>query len=126
MDLFYRADRVVLLESKAAAIHDDLDDTYVRAQLVNAVAERNGELQHLELDEFGSPKKLLKTNAMVPTGEEAEETVVRQRGDLKLYLFFLKTIGMAKACFWLVFTAFAMFIEKFPGNTQRFIIVDQY
>lgn len=107
---------MVLLESKTAAIHENLDDVHVRAQLVNVAAEDTGKLQKLQLNNSGHSEAAMKMEAMMPTDSKTDEAAVRQRGDFKLYLFFLKTVGMAKACFWFIFTAIAMFIEKFPGK----------
>lgn len=117
MDLFYRADRVILIDSEGAVVmHDDLDDAEFRSQLKETIEKVCEEEQRHRSTESVEFSPLPKAKGMVPSEAENGEQAVRQRGDLRLYLFFLRTVGMIKSCFWLVFTAVAMVIEKFPGT----------
>lgn len=50
----------------------------------------------------------------IRTTHDVEDNT-RQRGDFKLYLLFLQTIGAVKTAIWFMLTVATAVIEKFPG-----------
>lgn len=50
-----------------------------------------------------------------PAPEAGDDNAIRQRGDLRLHWFYLKSMGILRSMFWLFITALEAFAEKAPG-----------
>lgn len=62
-----------------------------------------------------------------PATEDEDDNAVRQRGDIRLHWFYLRSMGILRSVFWLFLTALKACAEKAPGmnpSTSFFKVIN--
>ena len=115
---FYRyADRIALIDSDGNITVEEYETTSPLP--VEDIEDASEEV---------SPSVSDYTSAQQPefiTTTHGVEDSARQRGDFKLYLLFLQTIGAVKTVIWFILTAATAVIEKFPGMTSTHHVISR-
>lgn len=122
MQFFSAADRIVLITSDGTVeVQTESHDTAFQRQVEEILADDEELAKKLQDARRGqeSPSAPLR---LVSEGEPPAEVIseaIRQQGDLSLYWFFIKTIGVVKSAIWFVLTIMLSTTEKFPGMTFK-------
>lgn len=61
------------------------------------------------------------TDEIIAKAEEEEEDLVRQHGDVKLYVFYMKSFHVLAFSFWTATSFLASFCELFPGKLRSVV-----
>ena len=125
VQFFGSADRVILITSDGTVeVQSDDDDTAFQRQVEEYLAEDEvlaKRLQDARQEQNSSPSNSQSGPAFKePDPVEEICEINRQQGDLSLYWFFIKTIGVVKSAIWLVLTAMLSTAEKFPGMNRKY------
>lgn len=119
MQFFNAADRIVLITSDGTVeVQSESHDTAFRRQVEEILADDKALAKKLEdarLEKNTAPANFQEASETPASVDEIFE-MNRQYGDLSLYWFFVKTIGIVKSAIWFVLTVMLSTAEKFPGK----------
>lgn len=104
------ADRIVLIDDDGhVTSKPDLEDSTFKLKVERIINQATGNVR----PERPVRNASVTLSALPPDG--TTQDTVRQRGDLRLYLFYLRTFQVGILLIWVVLAFLTSFTENFPG-----------
>lgn len=118
VEFFAAADRVVLIDRNGRCkVETDVQNPTFQnevRELLSLTSEIARGLEEGQQDMTEEqPEAATADNAPAP--EPEEDNNIRQRGDIRLHWFYLRSMGIFRSIFWLSLTVLKAFAEKAPG-----------